>query len=506
MNQFWALRLTTLILAVCAVGARADDNGSTFDHGQTLRTIAPGATMPFVRALDRDFPAIMNDYGTTAAVVLVVDHGRIVDSRVWGEAAPGQLTTRDSVFSVASLSKLVAAWGFMTLVDQGRVNLDAPVSTYLTSEQRTALPFDTSTITSRQLLSHTSGLSGHSAGEYWPGQTLPSMLEELSARGASGEPNLRLTHPPGSEWAYSGAGYGLLQIIAENVSGKPFSQFMRDTVLRPLRMTHSFYGNPETEVGRTVAHIDEAGRPVARLGYANLAAAGLYTTLADFTKFVLADLNGGTSVLAAGDVTMMETAAPGTAGRYGLGYFVERLDSMDSVVGHDGSDVGWNSMYRMVRSRKAAIVIFTNNSLGIAAYFPAMCGWYRSLRSDRTDYCSAMPQLVVQTLYRDGEEPALARNASLARIDSAYNFSRPYWNYIGYSMLERHASGEAVPLFRLLTRLYPTNASAFDSLGDGYRAAGDRDNAIASYTRALRLDPTIQTSRNALRQLGVSIP
>ncbi len=85
----------------------------------------------------------MHDYGTTAAVALVIDHGRVVSTRTWGEAAPGRATTRDSVFGVASLSKLVAAWGIMTLVHHGKVNLDAPVSTYLTPAQRAALPFDT---------------------------------------------------------------------------------------------------------------------------------------------------------------------------------------------------------------------------------------------------------------------------------------------------------------------------------------------------------------------------
>src|SRR5262249_4634693 len=154
---------------------------------------------------------------------------------------------------------------------------------------------------------------------------------------------------PGSGWAYSGSGYGVLQVIAENVSGKPFDAFMQEAVLQPLQMTRSFFGNPEPTPGKVVRHLDESGQPIARLGYANLAAAGFYTTPADFTKLVLADLHDGGGVLHAGDVALMETAAPGAEGKYGLGYFVEKLTDTTAVVGHDGSDVGWNSMYRLAR-------------------------------------------------------------------------------------------------------------------------------------------------------------
>jgi CubicO group peptidase (beta-lactamase class C family) len=496
-------------LAVGAARAQATPGAKPAafpDHGEPLREVPRGSTEVFVRTLDQVMPELMADYGTSAAVALVIDHGKVVASRAWGEAAPGVPVTADSVFGVASLSKLVTAWGFQTLVDRGRIDLDQPASKYLTAEQKAALPFDTDHLTPRQLLSHTAGLSGHSAGEYWPGDRLPSVMDELCARSANGAPNVRILRPPGSGWAYSGSGYGVLQIIAENISGKPFAAFLDEAVFQPLGMTRSFFGNPETTPGRVVRHLDESGQPVARLGYANLAAAGLYTTLADFTKLVMADLHDGGGVLRAGDVARMETAAPGAEGKYGLGYFVEKLTDNASVVGHDGSDVGWNSMYRLARSRDAGFVMFTNDSNGLGTYFPVMCGWYRSLDSDRTDYCAPTPQLVVHALYSQGLDAALALHARLAKAFPGYGFDRPYWNFVGYEMLKRHASAEAVLMFRMIAALHPDVADAFDSLGDGYRAAGDRPHAIASYTHALELDPGLASSKAALEALGAPAP
>jgi CubicO group peptidase (beta-lactamase class C family) len=311
--------------------------------------------------------------------------------------------------------------------------------------------------------------------------------------------------PPGSGWAYSGAGYGLLQLIAENVSKKPFASFMQDAVFKPLWMTRSFFGNPELTDTPIVQHLDEAGRPIRRLGYANLAGAALYTTLNDFMKLVNADLAGAPGVLRPGDIALMESPAPGSQGKYGLGYFVERLTATEKVVGHDGSDVGWNSMYRMAPSRKAAFVMFTNNSMGLGAYFPAMCGWYRSLASGRVDYCPATAQLVVQTLYAQGEDAAVKLNGRLAtQYGADYGFSRPYWNYVAYEILKRGSKAEAVALFRLITALNPTSADAFDSLAEGYMALNDRESAIAGYRKALELDPTLESSKSGLRALGAN--
>ena len=229
------------------------------------------------------------------------------------------------------------------------------------------------------------------------------------------------------------------------------------------------------------------------------------STLTDFIKLAMADMQGAHGLLRDGDISEMHTAAPGTGGKYGLGYFVERLTDTEKVVGHDGSDTGWNSMYRMVPGRKDAIIIFTNSSLGIGAYFPVMCGWYRSLGSDRTDHCPVTPWLTASTLYNSGLNAALAMNNRLSKLDKNYSFDRAYWNYIAGVMIDRQAFNEALTMLKFIATLNPTSADAFDSLGNAYEAADDRKNAITAYRHALVIDPSLKHPKLSLQALGAAL-
>jgi hypothetical protein len=121
----------------------------------------------------------------------------------------------------------------MALVQEGRLDLDAPVSTYLT---RWALPesrFDNNKVTVRRLLSHTAGLTdGLGYAGFAPNATVPSLEESLKRPdadpGVSGA--IEVGYEPGAEWRYSGGGYAILQLLVEEVSGESFEGFMQRDV------------------------------------------------------------------------------------------------------------------------------------------------------------------------------------------------------------------------------------------------------------------------------------
>ena len=152
----------------------------------------------------------------------------------------GEPVDRDTVFQVASLSKWVAAWGVMALVEQGRLDLDAPVSKYLT---RWALPetgFDNDGVTVRRLLSHTAGLTdGLGYAGFAPGtpvQTLEASLTQAADASPGANGKVQVGHPPGEKFDYSGGGYTLLQLLIEEVSGGTFEAHMQRAVFEPLGM------------------------------------------------------------------------------------------------------------------------------------------------------------------------------------------------------------------------------------------------------------------------------
>src|SRR5262245_2789950 len=152
----------------------------------------------------------------------------------WADVAAEREATEDTVFNIGSISKTVAAWGLMKLVEEKKLSLDAPVVT-----KRWQLPpsteFDVAGVTLRRLLSHTAGLTLHGYPGFWPPKELPSLEASLGGD-TNGAGDVRLEAAPGTRWKYSGGGFTLAQLLLEETTGATFAEYMRANVLEPLGM------------------------------------------------------------------------------------------------------------------------------------------------------------------------------------------------------------------------------------------------------------------------------
>ena len=151
--------------------------------------------------------------------------GLIEDGRLVAEhyASVGDPVDRDTLFQVASMGKWITAWGVMRLVEHGKLDLDTPVSRYLTRWSLPDSEFDNDGVTVRRLLSHTAGLTdGLGYMGFPPGQAVEPLEASLS-HAADADPGTdgrtRVGVQPGSGFQYSGGGYTLLQLLIEEVSG-----------------------------------------------------------------------------------------------------------------------------------------------------------------------------------------------------------------------------------------------------------------------------------------------
>lgn len=287
--------------------------------------------------------------GAGNAVLALLEGGDLVGRH---QLSTGEPVGLDSVFQVASLSKWVSAWGVLRLVEQGRLDLDAPVSRYLTRWSLPAGDFDLDGVTARRLLSHTAGLTdGLGYAGFPPGTPVQSIEDSLShaddaVPGASGV--VRVGEEPGSSWRYSGGGFTLLQLIVEERSGEPFERFMQREVLGPLGMRHSTFTWPEGGGDRRLAiFYDVDGEPAPHYRYTALAAASLYTSANDLVRFLQAHLPGrdgsppGRGVLSPATLEEMRRPHGSRLGRdlYGLGTMLyARNGSGGFVIGHDGNN------------------------------------------------------------------------------------------------------------------------------------------------------------------------
>ncbi|WP_411287344.1 serine hydrolase domain-containing protein [Phenylobacterium sp.] len=280
--------------------------------------------------------------------MVLIDDARVVDSHFVSRGRP---VDGDTLFQVASLSKWITAWGVMTLVQDGRLDLDAPVDSYLSRWKLPPSAFDNSQVTVRRLLSHTAGLTdGLGYGGFAPGkpiQTLEASLTRAADASPGAEGAVRVGAEPGGAWDYSGGGYTLLQLVIEEVSGEPFAAYMRRAVLAPLGMNRSTFELPAAGASNLAAFYDTDGSEATHYRFTATGAASLYTSVADLTRFIQAQMPGpggaapGRGVLSPATLELMRTphAKQYGADIWGLGVILYAPNGAGGYsIGHDGSN------------------------------------------------------------------------------------------------------------------------------------------------------------------------
>ena len=217
-----------------------------------------GDVEDFLAYVDEFVPRYLDRRNISGAAVGLAHKGQVVHLAGYGVAdADGQVpVTEDTVFQVASISKSVTAWGVMRLVEEGLVDLDAPVSTYLTRWELPSSEYDARGVTVRRLLSHSAGIANVGGYAGFDSRDKVQTLEDslVSARDAGGE-GARIIYQPGSKYLYSGGGYTILQLLVEEVTQQTFATYMEDKILRPLGMTKSsFAPSPAIEQDLSVVY------------------------------------------------------------------------------------------------------------------------------------------------------------------------------------------------------------------------------------------------------------
>lgn len=313
-------------------------------------------------------------HGNIALVLL--DDGEVAQSYY---ASHGRAVDSNSLFQVASLSKWLTAWGVMTLAEQGRIDLDAPVSRYLTRWHLPESAFDNDQVTVRRLLSHTAGLTdGLGFLGFAPDQTIPSIEQELSdptdaMTGASGV--VRAGAPADGTWRYSGGGYLILQLLIEEVTQEPFNDYMRRAVFAPLGMSSSTFVDPDPD--RIAEFYAADGSEAIHYRFAATGAASLYTSAADLTRFLKAHVVGadgaqpGRGVLSPRTLGLMRApeARLATLPVWGLGPTLYAPNGADGfIIGHDGGNFpAINTTARIDPATGDGVIVLTTGNAKLAS-------------------------------------------------------------------------------------------------------------------------------------------
>jgi len=313
-------------------------------------------------------PKLMSKFKVPGVAIAFIDKGETkwVQSYGWENIEEKKVVTDATVFQVASNSKTLTAWGIMKLVEDGKLDLDTPVEKYLTRFHLPDSKFDRNQVTIRKILSHTAGLSVRAYPGYPPGDRLPSLEDSLSGKFSKNN-RVKIVFKPGVKYKYSGGGYTLLQLVIEEVTGKPFSRYMEEEILRPLGMENSSFEWRTDVQEKTAKAYDVLGFPLPNYLFTEKAAAGLYTTAPDFAKFVTAnmDIPKGdlvrSNLLQKSTLSLMHT--PGKKD-YGLGYIIKSLPNGHRLIYHGGSNRGWRSQFALLPEIGKGLVVLTNSENG----------------------------------------------------------------------------------------------------------------------------------------------
>jgi CubicO group peptidase (beta-lactamase class C family) len=314
---------------------------------------------------------------TVPGLTVGVLQGGECETRAYGVTSleTGYPIRPDTLFPIGSIGKVYTAALVMTLVDDGKLDLDAPVATYL-PDLRLADERARDTITLRQLLSHQSGLFGDYYDDF-------GMGDDALARCIASFPALPQLTAPGELWAYCSTGFMLAGRVVEVVTGQPFEAAMRQRIFEPLGLDHSFFFANEAivypnAVGHTLRTPGGNEHEVRRkyLLARNVApAGGIISDAGDLLTFAAFSMGDGTwngrrvlspAVLAAmltPQVRAAHFAAAGYAEWGGLGWAIRSIDGV-KVVEHGGSLNGFEVKLKVVPARQFAVAILTNSGRG----------------------------------------------------------------------------------------------------------------------------------------------
>ncbi|WP_108810884.1 serine hydrolase [Sphingorhabdus sp. Alg231-15] len=329
----------------------------------------------------------------------LIEKGKVIDQF---SVSSGEPVDENSIYQVASLGKWLTAWGIMVLVEDGLVDLDAPVSKYL---KRWNLPdsgFDHSGVTIGRLLSHTAGLDDRLGYDGFDTPEDVQTLEASLTRAEDASPGksgiVKVGVEPGAEWKYSGGGYTILQLVIEEVSGLSFADHMKQRIFEPLGMTRTTFDHSDAITFGLAENFTTNGKTEPFRWYTALGATSLFTSPADMARFVAVQSPGGAqSVLSQETLAAMASSHATSMGAdvWGLGVMLFAPNNRDGfIVGHDGNnEPAINTAVRFDPATGDGIVVLETGSSLLATEIASEWVFWKTGNVDNLAFAMALESM-----------------------------------------------------------------------------------------------------------------
>ena len=436
---------------------------------------------------------------------LILKNGKRIFSKGYGWANQETKTpfTPETLASMGSITKAFTAAAILTLVEQGKLNLDDPLTKFFPS-----VPAEKSGITIHQLLTHSAGFREFLTGDTGDYEKIET--DQYLAR-AFKEP---LAFVPGSKSIYTNVGYSLLGIIIEQISGQEYEQYLKMAVLKPMGIEGMGYQFPPNHPER-IAVGYQLGKPwgthqtkfqLAGGGpYWNLKAnGGLEASLNDMEKWITG-ISKHTVLSPAMTAKMFSPLVreEGYEGRsfFGYGCNVSQSRRNTKMIDNGGS----NNIYfaRLIRLPEEGVVFYmvTNEStMGTDKVLPNVTQLYflgaiqQDAMTQRPRFEHPMSAKIYELL---SNNPVQSLGEELTKQNLNVEDDMILLD-VGQNLIQEGKSEKARILYEYYTRSFPNIVVAWNDLGDVYRSLNREAEARKCYQQALILRPGNPRAKAAL--------
>ncbi|MDX2359681.1 MAG: beta-lactamase family protein [Crocinitomicaceae bacterium] len=446
---------------------------------------------------------IYAELGKFNGSILVADQGKVIYKGGYGFAnMEWEISNEaDTKHRLGSVTKQFTSMLILQLVEEGKLKLDVPISTYLPDYPKEK----GDKITLHHLLTHTSGIPNYTAfpGFFQDVSRDPYTIDEFVLFFSEKD----LDFEPGERFSYSNSGYFLLGVVLEKTTGNTYEELLHERIFEPLLMTSTGFDHHETILKkRAGAYERNNAGDYVNAAYLDMsipyAAGSMYSTVEDL--FLWDQGLHANSLISVEMKKLMFTEHIPTSGtHYGYGFGISDLkiseDESVRVIGHGGGINGFNTIIKRVPEHKQLVVLL-NNTGGTnlnKMYDEIIAILYgQEYELPKKSLANGFLEVIRDEGIKKGKQWF-----DKTKDDDAYALDETELNKVGYILLREGMIKEAISVFTINTEEFPKSANTYDSLGEAYLADKNKEEALKNYKKVLEIHPFDSRVKKIVKEL-----
>ncbi len=454
----------------------------------------------------------MKQRSIPALQLAVIKGGKLVKATAFGTANLEHEVpvNEQTLFSINSITKAFVGVAIMQLAEDGKLNVNDPISKHLDS-----LPLNWQKLTLKQLLSHTSGL--------------PDIIDEDEMVFGGGEQaawkrvmTLPMLFNPGEKFMYNQTGYVALGKIITKLSGMHFTQFIAQRQFNPAGMKRTRFGDSYDVVPNSAGaytmfkmvngdFVRNESPGIAYIQFPEFyrTAAGIMSTAEEMGKWIIALQDGqllkqkssleilfSPALLNNGKISGFNALTNG----YALGWPTVTRSEHPAVAAVGG---GRNGLFVYLKDDLSIVVLTNLMGSNPDRFIDEIAGYYINEMHEANGFGLPLGVKKLRAeLINKGFKDAHSIVKALKSKEPTIDLNEQAINAWGYQLLAQKQLDKAVAIFKLNTQLYPASANAFDSLGEIFEVMENKEEALISYKKVMALDPANKNAAARIKLLS----